>query len=178
MSGGRRLTAIMFTDLEGYTPLSPTDEAGALQLLEAQERLLTPVLSAFRGRKVKSIGDGLLMEFPNVRDAVEAAVEFQISIREYNKSGTHPPLRMRIGIRVGDVEARGDDILGDAVNIAARIEPLCEVGGVCLSATTTTPTAYCFGPRRNTIWPCRWCGTPLAWNRCAGTRGSRSSYGG
>ncbi len=134
VSGGRRLTAIMFTDLEGYTPLSHTDEAGALQLLEAQERLLTPVLSAFRGRKVKSIGDGLLMEFPNARDAVEAAVEFQRSIREYNKSSTHPPLRMRIGIHVGDVEARGDDILGDAVNIAARIEPLSEVGGVCLSA--------------------------------------------
>ncbi len=124
----------MFTDLEGFTSLSHSDEPGAMRLLEAQERLLAPVLAAFHGRRVKGIGDGLLLEFPNARDAVEAAVEFQRTIREYNKTGGQPPIRMRIGVHVGDVEARGDDILGDAVNIAARIEPLSEVGGLCLSA--------------------------------------------
>lgn len=123
----------MFTDLEGYTALAHTDEAGALSLLEEQERLINPLLGTHLGRKVKSMGDGLLIEFPNVRDAVECAVEIQRSARERSSGASNPPLRIRVGIHLGDVEGRGDDILGDAVNIASRIEPLADAGGVCIS---------------------------------------------
>lgn len=76
----RRLAAIMFTDLDGYSALAHTDEAGALNLLEEQERLIDPLLATHRGRKIKSMGDGLLIEFPNAKDAVECAVEIQRSV--------------------------------------------------------------------------------------------------
>lgn len=124
----------MFTDLEGFTSLAHSDETEALRLLEAQEKLVHPVLAAHHGRKIKSMGDGLLIEFPNARDAVEGAVELQRSVHEHNSEDRTRPLRIRIGIHVGDVEHRGTDILGDAVNIASRIEPLAEPGGICLSA--------------------------------------------
>ncbi len=130
----RRLAAIMFTDLAGFTSDSHQDEPGALRLLDEQGALLEPILRAHQGRQIKSIGDGLLLEFPNARDAVECAVALQRSLYERNsRPGAHP-LRLRAGIHLGDVEDRGGDILGDAVNIASRIEPFAESGGVCLSA--------------------------------------------
>ena len=130
----RRLAAIMFTDIAGYTAMTQADEAGALRLLQEQERLVRPILEAHRGRKVKSIGDGLLLEFPDALDAVECGVELQRRIHEHNAEEGARRLEMRIGIHLGDVQRRGTDILGDAVNIASRIEPLAEPGGVCLSA--------------------------------------------
>jgi adenylate cyclase len=130
----RRLAAIIFTDIAGYTALAQADEAGALKLLHEQDRLVRPILEAHRGRKVKSIGDGLLLEFQNVLDAVECGVELQRRVRERNAQKGAPPLRVRVGIHLGDVQPRGTDILGDAVNIASRVVPLAEPGGVCLSA--------------------------------------------
>lgn len=124
----------MFTDLEGYASLTHVDEAGALADLQELERLVAPVLAVHHGRKVKSMGDGLLIEFPNARDAVEGAVDLQRSVHEHNVRKGTDRLRLRVGIHVGDVERRGRDILGDAVNIASRIEPLAEPGGVSLSA--------------------------------------------
>jgi TolB-like protein/class 3 adenylate cyclase/tetratricopeptide (TPR) repeat protein len=129
----RRLAAIMFTDIVGYTTLSQKDEAGALRLLRDQENLARPVLATHRGRKVKSMGDGLLIEFPNALDAVECGVELQRRAHERNSRKGTQPLLMRIGIHLGDVQRRGTDILGDAVNIASRVEPLAEPEGVCLS---------------------------------------------
>ncbi len=129
----RRLAAIMFTDLVGSTQLAHRDEKAALQLLHDQENLTRPMLGAHRGRLVKSTGDGMLVEFGNVLDAVEFAVDFQRRAFERSANDQRPPLRVRIGIHVGDVESEGDDILGDAVNIAARIEPIAEAGGICLS---------------------------------------------
>ena len=123
----------MFTDLAGFTSLTQADEAGALRLLKEQERLVRPVLEAHRGRKVKSMGDGLLIEFPDALDAVECAVDLQRHAHERNAREGAPPLRLRVGLHLGDVQRRGSDIFGDAVNIAARIEPLAEPGGVCLS---------------------------------------------
>ena len=123
----------MFTDLVGSTQLAQRDEKAALQLLHEQETLTRPMLGAHRGRLVKSTGDGMLVEFGNVLDAVEFAVDFQRRAFERSASDGRPPLRVRIGIHVGDVESEGDDILGDAVNIAARIEPIAEAGGICLS---------------------------------------------
>jgi adenylate cyclase len=130
----RRLAAIMFTDLEGFTSETQRDEAGALRLLREQEKLVGPILAAHRGRKIKSMGDGLLLEFPNALDAVECSVQLQRSVHEHNSRDGARPLRLRVGIHLGDVQRQGTDILGDAVNIASRIEPLAEAGGVCLSA--------------------------------------------
>jgi adenylate cyclase len=129
----RRLTAIMFTDIAGYTALTQSDEAGALRLLEEQQVLVKPILEVHRGRKVKSIGDGMLIEFPNALDAVECAVDFQRQVHDRNIRGGSPALRLRVGIHLGDVQEDGGDILGDAVNIASRLEPLAEPEGVCVS---------------------------------------------
>jgi adenylate cyclase len=130
----RRLAAVMFTDLEGYTPLAHSDEVGALALLDAQDRLVDPLLDAHRGRKIKSTGDGILVEFANARDAVECGMAIQRAAREYNTRVGSPPLRLRVGLHLGDVERRGVDIFGDAVNIASRIEALAEPGEVWVSA--------------------------------------------
>jgi adenylate cyclase len=129
----RQLAAIMFTDIAGYTQLAQSDEAGALRLLKEQEKLVRPLLATHSGRKVKGLGDGLLLEFENALDAVECAVEFQRAVRDRNSRDEVRPLSIRIGIHLGDVQRSGTDILGDAVNIASRIEPLAEVGGICLS---------------------------------------------
>ena len=133
MAAERRLAAIVFTDIAGYTALSQQDEPAALRLLQEQERLVQGLLQIHRGRKVKSIGDGLLLEFPDVLDAVECSVDLQRHLHDRNARSGAPPLRLRIGIHLGDVEGVGTDILGDAVNIASRIEPLADPGGICLS---------------------------------------------
>lgn len=129
----RRLVAIMFTDIAGFTALSQEDEEAGLRLLKHQDALVRPLLVAHHGRKVKSIGDGLLIEFPNARDAVQFAVELQRRVHELNASMPEHPLPLRVGIHLGDVQRKGADILGDAVNIASRIEPLAPPGGICLS---------------------------------------------
>ncbi len=123
----------MFTDLAGFTELTQKDERGALALVAELDRLSAPIIQRNQGRKVKSIGDGLLVEFPNALQAVECAVELQLALHERNASADARPLRLRVGLHLGDVERRGDDILGDAVNLASRLEPLAEPGGVCLS---------------------------------------------
>ncbi len=123
----------MFTDLAGFTAATQTDEARALRILEEQERLLRPILELHRGRWVKSMGDGQLIEFGNALDAVECAVDLQQHIRGRNARARTELLHLRVGIHLGDVEEHGDDILGDAVNIASRIEPQADPGGVCIS---------------------------------------------
>ena len=130
----RRLAAIMFTDIAGYTQLAQADEPGALHLLQEQEKLVRPLLATHQGRRVKSIGDGLLLEFEDVLDAVECGAELQRQVHERNAQEGVRPLRIRVGIHLGDVQRRGTDILGDAVNIASRIEPLADPEGVCISA--------------------------------------------
>ena len=134
----RRLAAIMFTDIAGYTPLAHADEAAALQLLKDQEVLFKPILGVHGGRKVKSTGDGLLIEFSNALDAVECGVDLQRQTHERNSRAGATPLRVRVGIHLGDVQGVEADIFGDAVNIASRIEPLAEPGGVCLSEPVFT----------------------------------------
>ncbi len=130
----RRLAAIMFTDLVGSTQLAQRDERSALQLLREQGELARPVLAAHHGRLVKSTGDGFLAEFANALDAVECAVDFQRRAHERSARVERPPMNIRIGIHVGDVESEGEDILGDAVNVASRVETLAAAGGVCLSS--------------------------------------------
>ena len=123
----------MFTDMVGFTSSTQTDEAGALVRLKEEEDLVRPILSAHHGREVKSTGDGFLVEFDSALRAVECAIEIQQELREHNARSGQAPILLRVGVHLGDVEQRGKDIFGDAVNVAARIEPLAAPGGVCVS---------------------------------------------
>jgi adenylate cyclase len=131
---GRRLAAVMFTDTVGYTASAQANEGRTLDLLRQQGELLRPVVALHQGREVKSTGDGLLVEFDSALKAVQCAVNIQRRIYERNSEGGQAPIRVRIGVHLGDVVQQGTDILGDAVNIAARLEPLAEPGGICVSA--------------------------------------------
>jgi TolB-like protein len=133
----RRLAAILAADVVGYSRLMGADEEGTLARLQALRRdLLDPKLDQHRGRIVKTTGDGLLVEFASTVDALRCAIEIQRSMTEHNAE-VPPPRRieLRIGINVGDImiDATGD-IHGDGVNLAARLEPLAEPGGICVSA--------------------------------------------
>jgi adenylate cyclase len=123
----------MFTDTVGYTASAQANEGRTLELLRQQGELLRPVVALHSGREVKSTGDGFLVEFDSALKAVQCAVNIQRRIHERNSEGGHAPIRIRIGVHLGDVVQSGADILGDAVNVAARIEPLAEPGGVCVS---------------------------------------------
>jgi adenylate cyclase len=129
----RRLAAVMFTDIAGYTSLAQRDETKALEMVREQQELLRPLLAQYHGRLVKSIGDGLLVEFGSAREATQCGVEAQQLLHERNGRPGVTPLTVRIGIHLGDVEQQGEDILGDAVNIASRIEAVADPGGVSIS---------------------------------------------
>jgi len=133
---GRRLSAILAADVAGYSRLMGLDEVGTARILR-EHRIVTDALVAKHGgRIVKTTGDGLLLEFPSVVDAVECAVAVQTVMAERN-DGVPQDRRMlfRIGINLGDILIEGDDILGDGVNIAARLEGIAEPGGICISST-------------------------------------------
>jgi adenylate cyclase len=131
----RRLAAILSADVVGYSRLMGVDEAGTLSRLNALRRqLIDPTIAAHSGRIVKLMGDGALIEFASAVDAVTCAIEIQRKLREHNSGGTTAaPIQFRIGINVGDIIIDGDDILGDGVNIAARIEGIAEPGGISIS---------------------------------------------
>src|SRR5499433_2816321 len=137
MSQTRRLTAILAADVAGYSRLMGADEEGTLERLKALRReLIDPKIAEHHGRLVKTTGDGLLVEFPSVVDAVRCAVEVQHAMPEQNTdAGTDKRIELRIGINLGDVIVEGDDLYGDGVNIAARIEALAGAGGVLVSNT-------------------------------------------
>jgi adenylate cyclase len=128
----RRLAAILAADVVGYSRLMGSDEAGTLAALKRhRQALFDPAISANGGRVVKLIGDGTLAEFGSVVDAVKCALAIQMAVLS---DGGVPKITLRIGINLGDVIIEGDDIYGDGVNVAARLEPLAEPGGVCISS--------------------------------------------
>jgi adenylate cyclase len=136
MSQTRRLAAILAADVAGYSRLISADEGGTLERLKTLRReLLDPKIAEHRGRLVKTTGDGLLVEFGSVVDALRCAVEVQCEMAGRN-TGVLPDNRIefRIGINMGDIVVEDGDIFGDGVNVAARLEALAEPGHVCVSA--------------------------------------------
>jgi class 3 adenylate cyclase len=131
----RRLAAVLAADVAGYSRLMGEDEEGTLAALTALRRELTdPKITEHRGRIVKTTGDGLLVEFPSVVDAVRCAVELQRDLTMRNEGvGKERRIEFRIGINLGDVLIEEQDIYGDGVNVAARLEALAEPGGICVS---------------------------------------------
>jgi class 3 adenylate cyclase len=137
MSQIRRLAAILAADVAGYSRLMGADEEGTLDRLKALRReLLDPKIAEQHGRIVKTTGDGMLVEFASIVDAVRCAVEVQQAMTDRNIDiRSDDRLEFRIGINLGDVIVEGDDLYGDGVNIAARIEAMADAGGVFVSNT-------------------------------------------
>ena len=132
---GRRLAAIVAADVAGYSRLMGLDEVGTARTLREHRKVADALIAKHGGRIVKTTGDGVLLEFPSVVDAVECAVAVQAVMAERNQ-GVPEDRRMlyRIGINLGDILIEGDDILGDGVNVAARLEGIAEPGGICISS--------------------------------------------
>ena len=133
---GRRLAAIVAADVAGYSRLMGLDEVGTARTLREHRKVTDALVAKHGGRLVKTTGDGVLLEFPSVVDAVECAVAVQAVMAERNE-GLPEDRRMlyRMGINLGDILIEGDDILGDGVNVAARLEGIAEPGCICISSS-------------------------------------------
>ena len=137
MASTRRLAAILAADVAGYSRIMGADEEGTHVRLKAVRRqLVDPKIEEHQGRIVKTTGDGMLVEFPSVVDAVRCAAEVQRGMIDREPEATDERrIRFRIGVNLGDIIAEGGDIFGDGVNVAARLEALAEPGGICVSGT-------------------------------------------
>src|SRR2546426_227332 len=130
----RKLAAIMFTDMVGYSALAQSDDKLALELLEEHRELLREIFPRFNGTEIKTIGDGFLVEFNSALEAAQCAIEIQRALSKRNHDvPVERRIEVRIGVHLGDVVHRGGDVYGDGVNIASRIEALAGAGGICVS---------------------------------------------
>jgi hypothetical protein len=137
----RRLVAVVAADVAGYSRLMERDEAGTHQRLRTlREALLDPKIAEHGGRTVKTAGDGMLLEFPSATSALRCAVEVQRELGVRNLYiAADEKLELRIGINLGDIIVDGEDIAGDGVNVAARLETLAEPGGICAASIAKGP---------------------------------------
>lgn len=130
----RKLTAIMFTDIQNFSKIMGDDEDQALHILDRHKEILLPIITDFEGSILKFMGDGILVEFKSGVQAVRCGMKIQDMLKTHNKGLQKPKkIFLRIGIHIGDVVVVDEDIYGDGVNIAARLQPLAEPGGVCIS---------------------------------------------
>src|SRR5437879_5807869 len=130
----RKLAAIMFTDMVGYSALAQRDEKLALELLEEHRQLLREIFLRFNGTEIKTIGDAFLIEFNSALEAAQCAIEIQRTLAKRNHDvSVERRIELKIGLHIGDVVHRGGDVYGDGVNIASRIEALAGAGGICVS---------------------------------------------
>src|SRR5262250_513959 len=130
----RKLAAIMFTDMVGYSALAQRDDKLALELLEEHRHLLRSLFPKFNGKEIKTIGDAFLVEFHSALEAAQCAIEIQRTLAKRNTDVTADRrIELKIGIHIGDVIHRDGDVYGDGVNIASRIEQLAGAGGICVS---------------------------------------------
>src|ERR1700737_3168744 len=135
MAATRRLAAILAADVAGYSRLMGADEEGTHERLKAHLReVVDPKIKGHHGRIVKTTGDGVLVEFSSVVDAVRCAAEIQRAMADRETDMAEDRrIRFRVGINLGDIIADGDDIFGDGVNVASRVQALAEPGGICIS---------------------------------------------
>src|SRR4051812_14147951 len=130
----RRLAAIMFTDMVGYSALTQKNEALALELLEEHRKILRPFFTKHDGREIETSGDAFFVEFNSAVEATNCAIEIQTVLHERNQTKPQERhIRLRIGLHIGDVVYVDNHVHGDGVNIAARMEPLAQPGGICIS---------------------------------------------
>jgi class 3 adenylate cyclase len=130
----RQLSAIMFTDMVGYSALTQTNEKLAVELLDEHRIILRSIIGKHQGQEIEIVGDAFFVEFSSALNAVECAIEIQrILYDRCQKTPEDRRICVRIGVHVGDVIHRNKQVIGDCVNIAARMEPLAEPGGICLS---------------------------------------------
>src|SRR5579864_3667697 len=132
----RKLTAILCADVHGYSRLMGENEEATVRTLSAHRRIIDGLIDQHHGRFVNSAGDSVLAEFPSVVNAVECAVEIQTTLKVENVSlPAERQMEFRIGVNLGDVVVDGEQIYGDGVNVAARLESLAQPGGICISGT-------------------------------------------
>jgi len=124
----RKLAAIVFTDIVGFTKLTAKDQSKASSLLKKQRELFRPIIGSFNGQLIKEMGDGLLLTFDTVTDAVNCCIKLQETSKQIDD------LDLRIGIHQGEILVEDNDIIGDDVNVAARIEPFSAPGGIAISS--------------------------------------------
>src|SRR3982751_6321340 len=130
----RKLAAIMFTDMVGYSALSQRDGKLALELLEEHRQILRKLFPKFNGTEIKTIGDAFLVEFNSALEAAQCAIEIQRALAKRNADApAERQIQVRIGVHIGDVVHPDGDVYGAGVNIASRIEPLAGPGGICVS---------------------------------------------
>ena len=134
----RKLAAIMFADIVSYSRLMGSNEGEALKLLEDFENISAEIVKKYEGVIIKKNGDQIFCEFASSKNAVDASLELQKSFAEYNDSRPKDfKLEVRIGIHIGDVVKKDNDIFGDGVNVASRIQPLAAPGGICISGAVS-----------------------------------------
>jgi len=130
----RKLAAIMFTDIVGYSHIMSLDEKKGIAILEKHDEIIHPVIEKNSGKILKRMGDAIFAEFASSVDAVQGAIEIQTALKDFNSDKSlDDMIIIRIGIHLGDVMVHGDDLFGEGINVAARLEPLAAPGGICLS---------------------------------------------
>jgi len=183
----RKLAAIMFTDMVGYSALAQSDDKLALELLEEHRELLRAIFPRFNGAEIKTIGDGFLVEFNSALEAAQCAIEIQRALSKRNHDvPVERRIEVRIGVHIGDVVHRGGDVYGDGVNIASRIEALAGAGGICVSMDVERQIRNALDARferlaptelKNISVPMDLFRIVLPWERKSEVRGQKSEVG-